>query len=129
MMPIYEARCPQCGTVKDYYQTAANCRVTPDCCGSPMEKVILSAPMGIVDIPAYVSPTSGRWINSRRERNEDLKASNARPWEGLEQEKKEAERQKAYMEQKEDRALTVAAEKAFAQLEPEKQRILEQAAA
>ena len=128
-MPCYESRCRQCGKVQDYYQSTSNCHVTPECCGELTEKVILSAPMGIVDIPAYVSPTSGRWINSRRERNEDLKASNARPWEGMEQEQKEAERHKAYTEQKEDQALTVAAEQAFAQLEPEKKRILEQAVA
>jgi len=128
-MPLYDAMCQTCGKVLEYYQSAANCHDTPMCCGQKSQKAILTAPFGIVDIPAYVSPTSGKWINSRRERNEDMKASDARPWEGLEAEKKEAARQKAYLEQKEDAALTKAAETAFAQLEPEKRRVLEQAVA
>ena len=128
-MPIYEARCRECGQVHEYYQTASKCRETPFCCGFQTEKIILTAPFGVLDIPAYVSPTTGKWINSRRERNEDLNASNARPWEGMEQEQKEAARQREYIEQKEDAALTVAAETAFAQMEPEKKRVLEQAVA
>ena len=126
-MPIYEARCRLCGTVQDYYQTAAKCHDTPMCCCMQTEKVILSAPMGIVDIPAYISPTSGRWINSRRERHEDMKASNARPWEGMEQEKKESERLKAYQEAAEDVKLTQSVEMALAQMAPEKRQVLEQA--
>jgi hypothetical protein len=126
-VPIYEAVCHRCGKYQDYYQTAANCRVTPVCCGESAEKVILSAPMGIVDIPAYVSPVSGKLINSRKQRVEDLKETGSRPWEGMEQEQKEADRQKAYREAEEDKKLTVAAETALAQLAPEKRQVLEQA--
>lgn len=34
---------------------------------------IITAPMVQVDIPAYVSPASGQWINSRAQRREDLR--------------------------------------------------------
>lgn len=126
-MPIYEAHCDKCGKYQDYYQTVAECHNTPECCGAKTQKVILSAPMGIVDIPAYVSPVSGKLINSRKQRVEDLKESGSRPWEGLEQEQKEADRQKAYREAEADKKLTKAVETAYAQLSPEKKQVLEQA--
>lgn len=44
-------------------------------CGQQATKQ-LSAPMFAVDFPAYQSPTTGKWITGRVQRNEDLKASN-----------------------------------------------------
>lgn len=127
-MPCYEARCNQCGKVQDYYQSAANCHITPECCGQLTEKVILTAPYGVVDIPAYVSPVSGKWINSRRERAEDLKRADCRPWEGLEQEQKEAARRAHYEEQAQDKAIESAVVEAWQTLTPEKQAVLSEAA-
>jgi hypothetical protein len=124
-MPIYESVCLTCGKEHEYIRTMANCMDTPICCGVHSDKRIMSAPMGIVDIPAYVSPVSGRLINSRAQRKDDFARTNCRPWEGLEQEKKEAARRAAYIEQKEDAALTVAAEKALAQMPAEKRKVLE----
>ena len=115
-MPIYEAQCKQCGQVEDYYQTASNCHKTPWCCGEAMTKVILTAPFGVVDIPAYKSPVSGKWINSRRERAEDLKQTGSRPWEGMEQEQKEADRLKAYTEAEQDKKLEKTIESTIRQL-------------
>jgi hypothetical protein len=43
----------------------------------------------------------------------------------MEQEQKEASRRSAYIEQKDDAALTVAAEKALAQMPHEKRKVLE----
>jgi len=126
-VPCYQAMCHKCGAYHEYYQSVARCMDTPECCGTKTEKRIFTAPMGIVDIPAYQSPITGRWINSRSERSEDLKRNGCRPWEGMEQETKEADRQKGYQEQKEDAALTKAAEMAFAQLKPEQRRTLETA--
>ena len=123
-MPVYESRCNECGVIHEYYQTAAKCRETPFCCGVQTEKVILTAPYGQVDIPAYVSPVSGKWINSRRERTEDLKRTDSRPWEGLEQEKKEAARRQAYEEEKQDKAIEKAVVDAWQTLTPEKQAVL-----
>ena len=123
-MPIYEARCNECGRVHEYYQTAERCRETPVCCDQPTEKVILTAPYGVVDIPAYVSPVSGKWINSRRDRAEDLKRTDSRPWEGLEQEKKEAARRQAYKEAEEDKKLEKCITETLANMPPEKKESL-----
>jgi hypothetical protein len=41
-------------------------------CSEAMTRII-SAPAVQVDIPAYISPASGKWINSRAQRREDLR--------------------------------------------------------
>jgi hypothetical protein len=104
-MPIYEARCPVCSKQQEYYQTVANCHITPVCCGAKTEKVILSSPMGYVHNIAYTSPIDGRPITTTQARKEDMARNNCRPWEGMEQEKKEAARRAMYEEQKQDKAL------------------------
>lgn len=76
--------------------------------------------MGIVDIPAYQSPASGMWITSRAERREDFKRTGCREWEGLETEKKEAERQRRYEERRRDEALEKTVREAWANLSPSK---------
>lgn len=121
---IYESICHECGKVHEYIRSAKNYRDTPFCCGQKTEKVILTAPYGVVDIPAYQSPVTGRWINSRRERNEDLKRNDCRPWEGLAEEKKEAARRAAYDEQKQDKAIEKTVVDAWRTLTPEKQAVL-----
>lgn len=107
-MPLYESMCHQCGKVHNYYKPAARYLETPECCGQRTEKVILTPPFGVVDIPAYQSPVSGKWINSRKQRTEDLKQAGCRPWEGMEQEQKEAARQQEYQEQAHDAFLDKA---------------------
>ena len=47
-------------------------------------------------------------------RREDLKRAGCRPWEGLEQEKKEAARQQAYAEQRREAALDRSAREVYA---------------
>lgn len=81
-------------------------------------------PMIFGDIPGYLSEGTGLWVEGRAARREDLKRSGCRPWEGLEQEKKEAARQEAYREQKLDASLTKTASEAFYQLSPSKRAIL-----
>jgi hypothetical protein len=123
-MPIYEARCETCGRHEDYHRPVANYMDTPMCCGQKMQKV-LSAPSFIVDIPAYVSPVSGKVINSRAQRRDDLERANARPWEGFEQEQKEAKRRESYDEAKQDKKLEAAAIEAYKSLKPEQKKLLE----
>ena len=62
-------------------------------------------PMVIGDIPAYQSPIDGHWVESRAQRREDLKRNGCRPYEGLEQEKKEAARIQQYQTQQMDARL------------------------
>lgn len=57
------------------------------------------------DIPEYVSPTSGKLISSRRDRREDLKRSGCRPYEGREQEIKEANRYRQEQDRKLDKII------------------------
>lgn len=124
-MPIYESRCNVCNKVQDYYQSVMNCHETPMCCGQSMAKVIMSAPYAHGDIPPYQSPITGQWIDSRTSRREDLKRSGSRPWEGLEQEKKESSRIKAYEEKKQDAKLREKVSEVFAGMSPEKKKALE----
>lgn len=123
-MPIYEAMCDECGKVEDYYQTIDKCRVTPWCCGKAMHKVILAPSMVRGDIPSYTSPIDGKWIDGRRQRQEDLKRAGCRPWEGLDAERKEAAKQEKYIEEKRDAALTKSVSEAFYQLAPSKRDVL-----
>ena len=85
----------------------------------------ITGPLVVVDLPGYVSPVTGKWVEGRVQRREDLKRTGSRPWEGLQQEKKEAARHNAYADQKVDASMTKAASEAFYQMPPSKRRILE----
>lgn len=81
-------------------------------------------PMVFGDLPEYQSPVTGMIVAGRRARREDLKRTRSRPYEGLEQEKKEAARQRRYAEERLDASLTRAASEAYYQLPPSKRAIL-----
>lgn len=83
------------------------------------------APMVVPDLPGYQSPVTGLWVDGRKQRREDLKRTDSRPYEGFEQEKKEAARRLAYSDQQHDRRLDESVRRAFHQMSPEKRRILE----
>ena len=76
------------------------------------------------DIPGYVSPVTGKWIEGKRARRDDLARSGSRPWEGMEQEQKEAQRRKADEIRKADAKVHEAVARAFYSLPVEKQRLL-----
>jgi hypothetical protein len=59
------------------------------------------------DLPGYESPITGQWIEGRKARREDLRRHNCRPWEGLDQEKREA----AKVQAERERGLDQLAEK------------------
>lgn len=122
---IYEAKCAICGRVEDYVRPIAERMNTPRCCWRPMEKVILTAPYGQPDIPAYTSPITGRWVNSRAQRHEDMRRSGSRPWEGMEQESKVAQSRVKDAEKQSDAKIEQAAVAAWNQLAPEKRKVLE----
>lgn len=94
-MPLYTFRCGQCGSTVTEFRKIADRNDGPECRHGPgairMARVI-EAPAVHADLPGYTSPIDGRWIEGRRARMEDLKRNNCRPWEGMEAEKKEAER-------------------------------------
>ena len=76
------------------------------------------------DLPDYTSPVDDRVVHGRKGRREDLKRSGCRPYEGRASEAKEAERQKGYIEKAQDHRIEEAARHAYAQLSPDKKRIL-----
>ena len=120
-MPLYEAQCPRCQAIEYYAETVDRRHLTPQCpsCTMPMQKVILSAPAQQLDIApwdGYVSPASGKYITSKRERERDMAETKCRPWEGMEQEKKEAARRKEYAKQELDLAVDKAVDSAFTSL-------------
>ncbi len=72
------------------------------------------APVVWDDLPAYTSPIDGRLVDGRRQRRNDLARSNCRPYEGKEQEMKEAQRIKQYQEQASDQLAEKMAHRAWA---------------
>lgn len=125
-MPEYESVCLKCGKYHTYIARMKDAFDTPDCCGVKTDKRILTAPMGVMDYQpweAYESPASGKMITSKAERAKDFKATGTRPWEGIETEKQEAQRQKAYIEADDDAKLDKTVRQAWASLSPQKKAL------
>lgn len=76
-------------------------------------------------MPAYQSPINGKWIDTPSQRRDDMARNNARPWEGMEAEKKVAMQRKQAEEKANDKALENAAVAAWHSLGSEKQKTLE----
>lgn len=85
-MPMYEYQCAQAHVTLEF--RAVEARGTPAVCrcGLPAAKAILTAPRVFGDYEGYESPATGRWIEGRRARLEDLKRSGCRPYEAGERE-------------------------------------------
>jgi uncharacterized protein YchJ len=88
-------------------------------------QLVISPVAGVVDMPAYVSPASGKRITTRQERKADMKATNSREWEGMEVEKKEAARRTKEADAKFDRKLEETARKTYHELPLAQRRELE----
>ena len=94
---------------------------TPICCGQ--EKVAIEVAGGTASVnvmQSYQSPVTGKWIDTPRQRRQDLSANGSRPWEGMESEKKESARKNAYEEATQDKKLDEVVRTAYAQLPTEK---------
>jgi hypothetical protein len=78
-------------------------------------------PMVVPDLPGYESPVTGKWVEGRAARREDLKRTGCRPYEGREAEQKEINRQRAYEDKKLDAVIHDTVAKAYYSF-PEKQR-------
>jgi putative FmdB family regulatory protein len=90
-MPLYDFRCSQ-GHRFERFVSLRDFAVPQLCsCGVEAQR-LLSAPMVLADLPGYVSPTTGRWIEGRVARREDLRVSGCRPYEQGEREAAEARR-------------------------------------
>jgi hypothetical protein len=73
------------------------------------------------DLPGYESPITGKWIEGRKARREDLRRHGCRPWEGREQEEKVAARARAEQDQKLDALAEKMAHRAW-EFAPERVR-------
>lgn len=78
----------------------------------------------VPDLPGYESPVTGLWVEGRKQRREDLKRTGCRPYEGREQETKEAARFRQYEDQKMDKSLDKAVHEAYYRLSPSKREML-----
>lgn len=78
----------------------------------------------IGDLPAYESPIDGRTVEGRKQRREDLARSGCRPWEGREQETKEANRYKAQSERRSEEKINESVMRAWHELSPDKRKVL-----
>jgi putative FmdB family regulatory protein len=127
-MPYYEFECAA-GHLTDDYRTMETRNDPLRCdCGKLAHRVI-SATQGIVKFPAaggreYVSPASGKYITTERQRRDDLARTDCRPYEGLESETKEAARKRAAEEKKQDAKLHENVSRAYYQLPPSKRKVL-----
>lgn len=125
-MPVYAYFCPSCGHREDSFRTVAQRRNGPICCRKRMT-IEISPAFVQADCPGYVSPVTGKWIDGKAARRDDLRRTGSRPWEGMEAEKAEAARQRKHNEQKADKKLDEAARRAYHALPPSKRRALENA--
>jgi len=76
------------------------------------------------DLPEYDSPVTGLVVSGRRARREDLKRTGCRPWEGMDAERKEAQRRVAENERQLDSQLHEAVARSFYELSPAARRAL-----
>lgn len=76
-MPMYDIRCTVCDERGTIFRRMSEYDDLPICsCGFKTERVI-SAPAIFADIAPYVSPGTGKVVNSRTQQREDLARSGA----------------------------------------------------
>lgn len=78
------------------------------------------------DLPEYESPVTGQVVAGRKQRREDLKRTGSRPYEGREQEVKQAQRVQAENERRLDTLADKMARKGWAQVSPSVRRFFTQ---
>lgn len=87
----------------------------------PLDYRAPSGPVVWDDLPGYTSPVTGLWVEGRKARREDLKRTGSRPYEGREQEAKEAARFHVEQERKLDQLAEKMAHRGWAEA-PERVR-------
>jgi hypothetical protein len=75
----------------------------------------------MADLPGYQSPVTGKWVEGRKARRDDLARTHSRPYEGREQEQKEIDRQRQYEERRLEKRIEESAGRAWAEA-PERVR-------
>lgn len=122
-MPFYCYHCKRCDRVQDAYRHISQRHDSPRCCDEKTQLCIVP-PAVQPDLPGYESPVTGKWIEGRSQRREDLRRSGCRPYEDPADERKEAARQRQYQEQQADKQRYEAVAKVFYSLPESKRRAL-----
>ena len=117
-MPLYDIRCTVCDERGTIFRRMSEYNNLPSCpCGAATQRV-LSAPAIIAELVPYVSPGTGRVINSRTQQREDLLRSGAILSEpGLAQ---DISRKRSEIEDKKYAPLSAAIDETVARLVSEK---------
>lgn len=97
-MPAYEYQCASGHRTVEYRSVLDRGRDALCHCGLTARKGIFTPPRVFGDFPGYESPATGRWIEGRRARVEDLKRSGCRPYEEGEREDAKRRAQQAEIE-------------------------------
>lgn len=131
-MPLYSFECDSCGHFDRVFRKVDERNIAPSCkcCemagrGERAMQRIVEAPAVQTDLPGYQSPIDGKWVEGRRARNEDLKRSNCRPWEGMDTERKEAIKRAEEADRKFETQIERGIAETFNNMSAEKQRALE----
>lgn len=127
-MPLYEYECLN-GHIVEAFRSIDDRKDCPVCPCGQTTKSVVSAVMGFVSFPAaggkgYVSPASGKFIDSAKARRDDFARTGTRPYEGFESESKEAKKRAKEEEKKSDAKLHDAVSKAYHDLPPSKRKVL-----
>ena len=71
-MPYYDFRCNVCGDTLPIFRKIESRDFPEYHCAQAMNRLVTASQLVLPDLTPYVSPVSGKWINSRRQRNEEL---------------------------------------------------------
>ena len=82
------------------------------------------APKVFGDIPGYESPVSGKWVEGRRARREDLKRTGCRPYEGRESEQRAAQQHWKDLEKRQEQSIEKAVHQAWSEASSQTRKIL-----
>jgi putative FmdB family regulatory protein len=121
-MPTYEYECPACGRTASAFRHVDQRHDGPECHGQ-MDKLI-SRPMVVTDLPGYQSPVTGKWIEGKKARTEDLKRTGSRPWEGMDVEKREAAKARNEADAKLDAVMEAGIMNTLSHMDSVKQKAL-----
>jgi putative FmdB family regulatory protein len=113
-MPTYEYKCPTHGKFTELRMMSARhddakCKK----CGT-VSPYTISAPRVFGDFVPYESPASGRWIEGKRQRIEDMARTGTRPYE--EGEMQDQARRAADAEKEADHEVDVAVDQTIGEL-------------
>jgi len=125
-MPIYTYRCEFCGYEVDEYRSIQTRDTAPTCdcrAWEPMKRVMV-APMVRGDYEGYDCPVTGKWIEGRKQHQENLKRHGCRVLEGGE--KEYAAKIRRDSERGLEKKVEEVVERALDSLPPERLRVMQE---